>query len=137
MSCHTVDIVNAPELSGCTYAIGITRCRAICYNDFVDWAEWRPGISNLPVLCKIELPGSYRLRHPNTNTGCCRDESQQESETMLHRYRFVGLCLLSAAVVMPSAVRSGARPQDDQGRGRGRDDRGQNNRRAYDPVHRD
>jgi hypothetical protein len=52
-------------------------------------------------------------------------------------YRFVGMCLLSAAIVMPAAVRSVARPQNDQGRGRGHDDRGQDNRRAYDPIHRD
>ncbi len=56
---------------------------------------------------------------------------------MRYGYRFVGICLLSAAIVMPAAVRSGARPQNDQGRGRGHDDGGQDNRRAYDQSHRD
>src|SRR5579863_3219500 len=52
---------------------------------------------------------------------------------MRYGYQFVGLCLLSAAIVMPAAIRSGARPQDRDHRDDGRQD----DRRAYDSVHRD
>jgi len=56
---------------------------------------------------------------------------------MRYGYRLVGMCLLSAAIVMPAAIRSGARPQDDRGRDQRDDHGGQGNRRAYDQSHRD
>ncbi len=49
---------------------------------------------------------------------------------MRYGYRFVGVCLLSAAIVMPAAIRSAGRTQD-------RDHHNGDERRAYDQSHRD
>lgn len=49
---------------------------------------------------------------------------------MRYGNRLVGVCLLSAAIIMPAAIRSAGRTQD-------RDHRGGDERRAYDQSHRD
>src|SRR5882724_11839400 len=71
-------------------------------------SRWRgrrtEAINSLRVPRRIHAPPICEIGHPITQDGLLWDESQQESDTMRSVYRVAGVCILSAAIVMPAAI---------------------------------